>query len=267
MRGKESNDDSAVVRIFDVINNESYPDIEYNGIVDDIRFQRKMASANRRESRRYIRPIFKEPAITISDDEEQFSGVIPLDWRKAIESLPNIIKHLSWQSEIDDHFNNNVEGGSFQPSRPEVYRSRLEYIVGNAMERHRFNNVDNPATIRSRFLQQFHEEFTSANCRKESRIATMNDIDVLETKKLRPKESGAELNLLRKEINKIATTSFLDRRDADGNRRSRIRYYENVSEDREGCEGCLSHGCVGVELKDLIRDVISGKEKWKCVSS
>lgn len=263
MRGKESDDDSAVVSIFDVINDESYPDFEYNGIVDDIRFQRKMASANRRESRRYIRPIFKEPAITLSDDEEQFFGVIPLDWKKAIESLPNIVKPISWQSEVDD----DVKGSSFQPSRPEVYRSRLEYIVGTAMERHRFNNVDNPATIRSRFLQQLNEEFTSANCRKESRIATMKEIDVLETKKLRPKESGAELNVLRKEINKIATSSFLDRRDAEGNQRSRIRYYDNVSEEREGCEGCLSHGCVGVELKDLIHDVILGKEKWKCVSS
>ncbi len=265
MIGK-TDDRSSVASIFDVINDQSYPDIEYNGIEDDIMFQRKVASANRRESRRYMRPIFKEPASILSEDEDHLFGAIPLDWKKALESLPNIIKPLSWQSEIDDHFHDNGEGSSFRPSRPEVYRSRLEYIVGNAMERHRFNNVDNPANIRSRFLQQFNEELSSSIRKKESRIATMNDIDVLEAKRLLPKENGAQLNVLRKEINKIATTS-LDRRDAEGNRRSRTQYYNIDTEEREGCEGCSSQGCVGVEMKDLIHDVLFGKEKWKCVSS
>lgn len=270
MIGRESDDDGSVAYIFDIINDESYPDTEYNGIEDDVRFQRKVESANRGTSRRYTRPIFKEPKSKLTEDDYQLFGAIPLDWKKAFESLPTIINPLSYQSETDDVFLNDIEGNPFQSSRPEVYRSRLEYIVGNAIERHKFNN-DTPVSIQSRLLLRYGKVHSHANQNKESRVAAMNDIDMLETKKLRPhssasKANGGELNVLRKEINKIINSKF-DRRDTEGNRGLPSQYYDFDVEEREGCEGCSSNGCVGVELRDLIQDVIFGKEKWKCVSN
>ena len=263
-------DDNSVVNMFDIILDETFSDTEYTGI-DDERYYKNLLRTNRRVSKRYVRPIFKEPGSKSSqksyetfNDNQQY-GSIPLNWKRAIENLPNIVSP-SYQTQTESSTLNNDDVDHFRPS---TYQSRLEYIVGNPIERHKFNNRDNPVTLRSRFLQR--QNWVNSSTDTESTIAAMGDIDILETKKLRPSSTadGGDLSLLRQEINRIVSSN-LDARDPEGSKRSSKRLNDFDDEEREGYEGCASHGCVGVrtELQDLINDMkeFFVQDNWKNVS-
>jgi len=264
-------DDSSVVNVFDLVLGENGSDGEYNGIEDERYHKIHARNTNRRISRKYVRPVFKEPGSKLRKTTE-----IPFEQRQ-YATIPVKVKrtsgNLTIASPVSSRGLNNSptiykdDENLFQSSL--YHTSRLEYIVGNPIERHEFKKRNKTVTLRSGIEQRYNHDRLSHlhhaynNPKTEGPIATMSDINVLEAKILRPKicstrTEGGQLNVLRREINKIVSCN-LD--EADGGRGfPRIFETVNYEESREDYEACASHGCAGFlqsgnELHDLINNM------------
>ncbi len=276
MIGVETHD-SSVVNVFDIVLGENISDGEYNGIEDERHHHLLSRNSNRKVSRKYVRPIFKEPGSKMKKANEMpFDQrphvTIPMKLKRTSANVPHIACPATRRIQNDSSPTIYKDDGDlFQSSL--YHTSRLEYIVGNPIERHELKGRNKPVTLRSGLVQRCHQErlshlhYVYNNPNIEGPIASPSDIDVLEAKILRPKiastKEGGQLNILRREINRIVSDS-VDEEELEG-RNGLPRIFDIVEyEEREGYEGCASHGCAGFlesgnELQDLINDM---KEYW-----
>jgi hypothetical protein len=249
--------------VFDIVFDGNLSDTEDNGIEDEI-IQKLVARVGRRVSKKYIRPIFKEPGSKISQNTDQTKndyqqyGTIPskLRKRKSGKRL-NIVNPVFYRSQNNPSTIAKDEEEVIQPS---LYH-RLEYIVGEPIERHEFNNGNTPITLRTRLVHIMSILNSHADTDSGSSVASVSDLDSLEANTLRRKKHGTDLNLLRQEIKKIVSSS-LDRREPEVSKKSPL----SKDEERQGYEGCTSEGCTShgcVFLEDGVGPFISDmKELW-----
>lgn len=222
-------------------------------------------------SKQYMRPIFKDPGSMISQITNQKkhyrreNNTIPTMLKSKRENQPNSVNPILYRS---------------QAIEPSIYHTRrLEYIVGNPIERFEFNNGDKPVTLRTRLVQNQSQSYQEGNrsfvynskCVPDcgSSVASVSDLDSLEAKifhRKRPlsEACGGELNVLRREINKIVSSNNVDVRDPRVvNHRTRLPDKVARDEEREGYEGCASHGCVFLEdgVGSVMHDLISNMKE------
>lgn len=252
--GELNPDESSMRSVFDIVLDEGVSDSEDVGIEYE-RVHKLSPRSSRRISKKYIRPIFKEPGSKIPKKLNHIESDLQYG------TIPTNLKTQS--------FYDNEEG----IRQALYYPSRLEYIVGKPIERYRYIKGDNPVTLRTRLVQNISiinqndilscklNSYADPDC--GSSIASASDIERLEAKKLRRRSERRGLNPLRQEINRIVSSN-LDVRDPEVSRR--FPQILADSEGREGFEGCASHGCVnfledGVAagVQDLINDM---KEYW-----
>ena len=232
--------------VFDVVFDGNLSDIEDSDMEDGI-IQKPVARVGRRVSRKHTRPIFKEPGSKISKNTDQIKNdyqhyrTLPSTFRKReSEKRRNIVKPAFYRSQ---NFSSTIDKDENEEQfiQPSLYhKSRLECIAGRPIERHEFNNGNTPSTLRTRLVHimsklnkrknrsQMQNSYAESD--SESSVSSVSDLDSLEAKTLRRRRT--DLNLLRQEIKKIVSSSV------DG---------REPNEERQGYEGCTSHGCAFLE--------------------
>ena len=264
--GRLNTEKRSACDVFDVVFDGNLSDIEVFDMEDEI-IQKPVAHVGRRVSRKYARPIFKEPGSKISQNTDQTKNdyqhhrTIPLKFRKReIEQRRDIVKSALYRSEKNSSttYKDEDKDQFIQPSL--YHKSRLECIVGRPVERHDFNNGKSPIKLQTRLVHIMSKLYrrksrsniqtSYANTDSESSVASVSDLESFEAKTLRRRRT--DLNLLRQEINKIVSSS-VDRREPEVSKTSPL----SKNEERQEYEGCTSHGCAFLEdgVGPLISDM------------
>ena len=188
-------------------------------------FAQPAVRVKRRLSKKYIRPIFKEPGSKIpkknnekTDHNGQYATT-RITRNREIEQRSNIVDRIFGEDRSRDYFSTIAEDEE-QIIQSSYSASRLEHIVGKPVDRYELDDKDDSITLRTRLLpkiravrQQRRQSYTRnsdvyTGC--DSSVVTVSDLDNLEAKTLLRKN---DLSLLRNEINIIVSDS-LDERDS-----------------------------------------------------
>ena len=247
-------------------------------------------------SKKYVRPIFKEPGSKlpsktsqIDDYERRHATTVPTAYwnseKKSNIAYPTLYRFPAYYSSMTENENQVIQ--------PALHReTRLEYIAGTPGERYSYSNADSPITIRTRLLRKLTRLQQSYKRNSDSdfgdcgsSVGTLSDLENLEAKPLfgrndpLPKNDRSNLNSFRQEINRIVTSSSVRRDSHQVRKRIWLRRVgdngQSLADDEEreepapkkSNEGCTSNGCAffleeGIRsgMQDIINDV---KNYWK----
>ncbi|MGK3738571.1 MAG: hypothetical protein ACI8RD_000962 [Bacillariaceae sp.] len=208
-------------------------------------------------SKKYTKPIFKEPGSKIpqknnknsSNNNNNINNEITehnnkhyiIRRNRESKQRSRIVAKLFGEDQSQDNFPSIAEDGAEKAIQPSSYnKARLEQIVGKPIERHGFDaaaaidRTDNNSsiTLGTRLVQKMREVKQPARARRSqdfdcgSSVVTVSDLDNLEAKTLRRRNktppfepARSDLSLLHREIN-VIISSILDERDSEPSERS-----------------------------------------------
>jgi hypothetical protein len=210
-------------------------------------------------SKKYTKPIFKEPGSKIPQKNnknnnhnnynnnnnqitEHNNKHCSIRRSRESKQRSRIVAKLFGEDQSQDYFPSIAEDGAEEAIQPSSYnKARLEQIVGKPIERHGFDaaaaaatdRTDNTTiTLGTRLVRKMREVKQPARARRSqdfdcgSSVVTVSDLDNLEAKTLRRRNktlpfehARSDLSLLHREIN-VIVSSILDERDSEPSERS-----------------------------------------------
>eukprot|EP00536_Pseudo-nitzschia_multiseries_P010023 jgi/Psemu1/288847/fgenesh1_pg.293_\ len=232
--------------------------------------------SKRRISKRYSRPIFKEPGSKVPkktsrniDDDRHFEET---RWKRdmEIEKSSDLFIRVFGKGQSTYMFSSTAKDEE-RTKEGSCDSNNLERVVSRPLGRYNIGATNESIIIGTRLLQRMQKVRRQGERQQYVRdsgadsdcgsVVSVSDIDNLEEKTLRSNTSRKNLHSLREEIDVIVSSSLQKSEKSPSEKEERQECEKEERQEWTKSDGCVSDGCVsfledgGSGMQDFFNDM------------